>query len=184
MIGRVGIVGARNKHSALCRCGAVELAATGRPIIASVCYCDDCRAAAKQITALAGSPPTVAESDGGTQYLLFRKDRFACSKGSEHLTAIRLTDASATRRMVAACCNSAMYMAFDDKRHWVSAYRNRFEGDVPPLEVRICTKSRTSNEPLDNSVPSYAGYPPKLIFRLVGSMLAMTFAPKRKHNPI
>lgn len=178
------MVGTQHKHSARCRCGAVELAATGRPIIASVCYCDDCQAAAKQIAARAGSSPLVADSDGGTQYLLFRRDRFACTKGFEHLTAIRLKGTSATRRMVAACCNSAMYMAFDDKRHWVSAYRRRFQGDVPPLEVCICTKSRTSDEPLGTSVPSYAGYPLKLIFRLVGSLLAMTFAPKRKHNPI
>lgn len=175
---------AGNKHSGRCRCGAVELAATGRPIIASVCYCDDCQAAARQIATLASPLAPVDDTDGGTQYLLFRKDRFACTKGFEHLTAIKLTDASATRRMVAACCNSAMYMAFDDKRHWVSAYRNRFEGDFPPLEVRICTRSRMSNEPLDSSVPSYAGYPPKLIFRLAGSMLAMTLAPKRKSNPI
>ncbi len=178
------MVGPRNKHSARCRCGAVELAATGRPIIASVCYCDDCQTASRQIAALASFPRPVAEPDGGTQYLLFRKDRFACAKGFAQLTAIKLTDASATRRMVAACCNSAMYMAFDDKRHWVSAYRDRFEGDVPPLEVRICTKSRTSDEALETSIPSYAGYPPRLIFRLVGSMFAMALARKRKHDPI
>ena len=177
-------MGVGMQHSARCLCGAVALAATGRPIVASVCYCDDCQAAAKQIAALGGSSPPAAEPDGGTEYLLFREDRFECTEGYEHLTAIRLKDASATRRMVASCCNSAMYMAFDDKRHWVSAYRSRFEGDVPPLEIRICTKSRTSNEPLDTSVPSYAGYSPKLIFRLVRSMLGMTFAPKRKQNPI
>jgi hypothetical protein len=178
------MVGPGNRHNARCLCGAVELTAAGRPIVASVCYCDDCQAAATQIAALTGSPPPVVERDGGTEYLLFRKDRFACSKGHEHLRAVRLKDASATRRMIAGCCNSAMYLAFDDKRHWVSAYRMRFEGDVPPLEIRICTKSRSSREPLDTSVPSYAGYPPKLIVRLVGSMLAMTFAPRQKNNPI
>ena len=72
---------------------------------------------------------------------------FACTKGFRRdPTVIKSTDVSATRRMVAACCNSAMDMAFDDKRHWVSAYRNRFEGDFPPLEVRICTRSRTSTQ--------------------------------------
>lgn len=175
---------AETNYSARCRCGAVELAATGRPIIASVCYCDDCQAAAKKIAALAASSPPVAEPDGGTQYLLFRKDRFACAKGFERLATIRLRDASATRRMVATCCNSAMYIAFDDKRHWVSAYRDRFGSDAPPLEARICVKSRNSSEPLDKSIPSCAGYPPKLVFRLVRSMLAMAFAPKQKQNPI
>jgi hypothetical protein len=178
------MVAAHFEHSSRCACGAVRLAATGRPIIASVCYCDDCQAAAKQIAANSAAPSSVADPDGGTEYLLFRKDRFACRKGFEHLAAVKLKDSSATRRMVATCCNSAMYMAFDDKRHWVSAFRNRFEGDVPPLEARICTKSRRSNDPIDTSVPSYAGYPPKLIFRLVGSMLAMTVASKRQTNPI
>jgi hypothetical protein len=177
------MVNAQSRHSARCRCGAVELAASGRPIVASVCYCDDCQAAAKQIAALAGSQG-IAESDGGTQYLLFRKDRFACSKGHEHLQAHRLKDTSATRRMVAGCCNTGMYMSFDDKRHWVSAYRTRFEGDVPPLEMRICTKSRTSDEALGTTVPSYAGYPPRLLVRLIGSMLAMIFAPRRQKNSI
>jgi hypothetical protein len=181
--GKDWMVGAQNRYSARCRCGAVELAASGRPIVASVCYCDACQAAAAQIAALPESP-NVAEPDGGTEYLLFRKDRFACSKGREHLQAFRLNASSATRRMVASCCNSAMYMAFDDKRHWVSAYRVRFEGDAPPLEMRICTKSRTSGEALDTSVPSYAGYPPKLIVRLIGSMLAMSFAPRQQKNSI
>jgi hypothetical protein len=176
-------VGEGSTHRARCACGAVELAATGPPIVASVCYCTDCQEAAKQIANLAGSP-LIAEQDGGTAYLLFRKDRFACTKGREQLKTIRLRDASATRRMIAGCCNSAMYMAFDDKRHWVSAYRMRFEGDVPPLEMRICTKSRVSSELLDASVPAYAGYPPKLIFRLVASMLAMMFTPRRKRTVI
>ena len=133
---------ARTKqYLARCSCGAVKLTASGQPIVASVCYCDDCQAAARQIATLAGSS-NVADSDGGTEYLLFRKDRFSCSEGSQHLRPVRLKDTSATRRMIASCCESAMYMAFDDARHWVSAYRARFVGDVPPLEMRICTKSR------------------------------------------
>jgi hypothetical protein len=177
------MVGARKEYDARCRCGAVELAASGQPIVASVCYCVDCQTAAQQIATLVGSPD-VAEPDGGTQYLLFRKDRFTCHKGTEHLRALRLRDTSATRRMVAGCCNSAMYMTFDDKRHWVSAYRARFAGDVPPLQMRICTKSRTSDEALDSSVPNHAGYPPGLIVRLVGSMVAMAFAPRQQKNSI
>jgi hypothetical protein len=176
------MMGTQKKYDARCRCGAVELVASGRPIVASVCYCADCQAAARQIAALGSQH--VAAPDGGTEYLLFRKDRFTCSKGTEHLRAIRLKDASATRRMVAACCDSAMYMAFDDSRHWVSAYRARFVGNVPPLEMRICTKSRTSDEALDSNIPNYAGYPPGLMVRLIGSMLAMVFAPKQRKNPI
>jgi hypothetical protein len=173
---------ARTKqYLARCSCGSVKLTASGRPIVASVCYCDDCQAAARQIATLAGLS-NVADPDGGTEYLLFRKDRLSCSDGSQHLRQVRLKDTSATRRMIASCCESAMYMAFDDVRHWVSAYRARFVGDVPPLEMRICTKSRTSNEALDSSIPSYAGYPLSLMVRLLGSMLPTLFTRKQK-NP-
>ena len=166
-----------------CRCGAVELAAFGQPIVASACYCVDCQAAARQIATRADAP-NAAEPDGGTEYLLFRKDRFACVHGAERLQALRLKDTSATRRMIASCCGSAMVMAFDDARHWVSACRARFVGDVPPVEMRICAKFRTSHAPLDSRVPNYPGYAPRLIVRLLASRLAMAFAPKPQKNPI
>ena len=173
----------QKSYLARCRCGAVELAAFGQPIVSSTCYCSDCQAAARQI-ATQSDAPSVAKTDGGTEYLLFRKDRFSCTEGAAHLRILRLKDTSATRRMIASCCGSAMFMAFDDRRHWVSAYRSRFVGDVPPVEMCICTKFRTSDETLDPSIPSYAGYPPRMMVRLLGTMLAMAFAPKQQRNPI
>lgn len=173
----------QKQYLARCRCGAVELAAFGKPIVASACYCRDCQAAARHFAMRADSP-TVADLDGGTEYLLFRKDRISCTNGAEHLEALRLKDSSATRRMIANCCGSAMYMAFDDVRHWVSAYRGRFTGDVPPVEMGICTKFRTSDEPLDSRIPRYAGYAPRLMMRLLGSRLAMVFAAKEQKPTI
>jgi hypothetical protein len=173
----------QKQFRARCRCGAVELAAFGRPIVASVCYCADCQAAARRIAARADAP-NAAEPDGGTKYLLFREDRFACVEGAERLQALRLKETSATRRMIASCCGSAMVLAFDDARHWVSAYRARFVSGVPPLAMRICAKFRTSDAPLDARVPNYPGYAPRLIVRLLASRLAMAFAPKLQNNPI
>ena len=177
------MAGTPKRYLARCRCGAVELAAFGEPILAAVCYCADCQAAARRIAARADAP-AVADPDGGTEYLLFRKDRFACVQGAERLQALRLKETSATRRMIASCCGSAMVLAFDDARHWVSAYRARFVGDVPPLEMRICTKSRTSDAPLDSHAPNYPRYAPRLIVRLLASRLAMALAPRTKTNPI
>jgi hypothetical protein len=173
----------QQQHLARCRCGAVAVAAFGRPIVASACYCTDCQAAARQIATRVDAP-NVADPDGGTEYLLFRKDRFSCTEGAVHLQALRLKDNSATRRMIAGCCGSAMYMAFDDFRHWVSAYRLRFVGDVPPVQMRICAKFRTSDETQDPTIPSYAGYSPRMMVRLMGSMLAMALAPKQHKNPL
>jgi hypothetical protein len=173
----------QKRYRTRCRCGTVELAAFGRPIVASVCYCADCQAAARRIATRADAP-TIAEPDGGTEYLLFRKDRFSCVQGAERLQALRLNETSATRLMIASCCGSAMVMAFDDARRWVAAYRARFVGDIPPLEMRVCAKFRTSDAPLDSRVPNDPGYAPRLIVRLLATRLAMAFAPKQKTNPI
>src|SRR5579863_8965386 len=126
---------------ATCSCGRVELTAVGKPIVSAVCYCDDCQKGGAEIEALPGAG-AVRDPDGGTAYVLFRKDRIACSKGAELLRGYKLRETSATNRVVATCCNSAMSVTFDRGPHWVSAYRARFRGDLPPLRFRICTKSR------------------------------------------
>jgi hypothetical protein len=158
--------------TATCSCGSVELEAFGRPIASSVCYCDDCRKGAEQIEALPNAG-TVRDPDGGAAYILYRKDRIACSKGAELLKSYKLKESSATNRVVAGCCNSAMFVNFDKGPHWVSAYRARFRGELPPLQFRICTKSKPDDTELPGDVPSYKGYAPGLIFKLLASRAAM-----------
>lgn len=160
------------RFSASCACGRVALEATGAPIVSSVCYCDDCQAGGRRIEALPGAV-AVLEPDGGTPYLLFRKDRIVCSKGADLLTRHKLKETSVANRVVATCCNSAMLMNFDKGPHWVSAYRARFHGDLPPVEMRICTRFRPSDAETAGDVPSYPGYPPRLLARLLVSGLAM-----------
>jgi hypothetical protein len=158
--------------TAACSCGAVELKAFGRPIVSSVCYCDDCRKGADQIEALPNAG-AVRDPDGGTAYILYRKDRIACSKGAEFLKSYKLKETSATNRVVATCCNSAMFVNFDKGPHWVSAYRARFRGELPPLQLRICTKFKPDGVALPDDVPSYRGYPPGLVVKLLASRMAM-----------
>ncbi|THD44651.1 MAG: hypothetical protein E7774_09830 [Bradyrhizobium sp.] len=160
--------------TATCACGGVEFRAVGAPIATAVCYCADCQKGGAQIEALPNAV-AVRDADGGTAYMLFRKDRIACSKGAEHLKPYRLKERSITSRVVAACCNSAMVMRFDRGPHWVSAYRARFHEPLPPLQFRICTKSKREDVTLPNDVPSSAGYPPALVPRLLASWVAMRF---------
>ena len=75
--------------TATCACGRVELKAFGRPIVSSVCYCDDCQKGARQIEALPDAG-AVSDPDGGTAYVLYRKDRFECSKGGDLLKRYKL----------------------------------------------------------------------------------------------
>jgi hypothetical protein len=82
-------------------------------------------------------------------------------------------DKSATNRVVASCCDSAMFVNFDDARHWVCVYRARFQGEVPPVQMCICTKFKPHNVNLPPDIPSYSGYPARLIAKLVAARVAM-----------
>ena len=158
--------------TATCSCGGVELKAFGEPIVSSVCYCNDCQKGAAQIEALPNAG-AVRDADGGTAYILYRKDRIECTKGAGLLRSYKLKETSATNRVVATCCNSAVFVNFDRGPHWVSAYRARFHGELPPLQLRMCTKSKPDGVVLADDVPSSRGYPPGLIFKLLASRLAM-----------
>ena len=124
--------------TAACACGRVVFEARGAPIVGATCYCNSCQTAGRQIEHLP-SAPKVLDADGGTSYLLYRRDRIACAKGSEHLQEFRLTPDSPTRRMVATCCNSAMLLEFT-KGHWLTMYRRRFPSNAPPIEMRVMTR--------------------------------------------
>lgn len=166
--------GRLKRHVAACACGNVRFEAVGDPFFAAACYCSDCREAAAKVAALTGAPP-LAEADGGTECLLYRKDRIACTKGEDRLLPIKLSPKSQTKRLVASCCNSAMVMAFEDGRHWVSAYRQRFESDPPPIGARICMGAAHEREGTPDDAPGFARYPARMMLRLLGARLAMTF---------
>jgi hypothetical protein len=154
-----------------CACGQVVCEAAGEPILSAVCYCEDCQAAGAQIEALPGAA-RIRDDDGGTCLMIYRDDRFRCVSGEDLLVAHKLQDKSPTRRMVASCCNSGMFLKFAPG-HWVSAYRTRFSGDLPPIEMRTCVRRRRSASPLPDDAPAYPGFPPQLIFKLLGARIAM-----------
>jgi hypothetical protein len=158
-----------------CSCGSVELETTGAPILGAACYCVDCQEAGRRIEQLPNAP-RVLDPDGGTDYLLYRKDRLKCVKGAELLLDHRLKEESVTTRVVAKCCNSAMFLDFQ-KGHWFSVYRTRFSGDVPPLQMRIQTKFRTRTTGDPGDIPGYAGYPPRFMLKLGAARIAMLFGP-------
>ena len=64
-----------------CRCGKVELEIVGAPILRGICYCASCQAAGRLYRAAPGVDSVLAE-DGGTDYVLYRKDRVRCIKGA------------------------------------------------------------------------------------------------------
>ena len=154
-----------------CSCGSVELEAIGAPITSVVCYCDSCQQGSRQIEALPNGRP-VCDADGGTAYALYRKDRVEYSKGTTLQRGYKLRDESSTKRVVAACCNSPMFLEFE-KGHWLSIYRTALRGDLPPLEMRVHTKSKPTGSALPNDVPSYPGYSAKFMVKLFAAWVAM-----------
>jgi hypothetical protein len=172
----------RGSMTASCRCGAVALEVIGPPIVTAGCYCQSCQAAGEQIERLAGAPPML-DADGGTAFVLQRKDRVRCVRGGERLEAHRLKPDSPTRRMVATCCNSAMFLEFS-KGHWLSLYRGRLPEGAPPLEMRVMTADRREGVELPGDIPSYATHSGKFMWRLLSAWAAMGFrVPKVRGVP-
>ncbi|SIT45938.1 conserved hypothetical protein [Paraburkholderia piptadeniae] len=154
-----------------CSCGKVECEATGTPILTVVCYCDDCQRGSRQIDMLPNAAPVLG-ADSGTAYVLYRKDRFECTKGRELLLDLRLEERSPTKRVVARCCNSAMYLDFE-KGHWVCAYRTRFLAAVPPIQMRIQARFKPQPDSAPIDIPTYRAFPPRFFAKLLFARIAM-----------
>ena len=162
---------AKARRTATCACGRVRCEAVGAPILVAVCYCDDCQAGGHYIEALPDARP-VLDPDGGTPYLTYRDDRFACVAGADLLVAMTLREAAPTQRFVASCCNTGMYLKFGPG-HWISAYRLRFQPPLPAIEMRTNLRRRTSPLPLPTDAPGYRAFPLKLFWRLLKARVAM-----------
>ena len=83
----------RTRKTARCACGSVELEAIGTPITSVACYCESCQEGSRQIEALPNRR-AVCAIDGGTAYVLYRKDRVEYPKGSRLLRGFKLRDDS------------------------------------------------------------------------------------------
>ncbi|WP_158921674.1 GFA family protein [Acidisphaera sp. S103] len=156
---------------ARCSCGSVEFEAVGAPIANVKCYCNSCQSAGQQFEQLPSAPQTL-DTDGGTPYILYRKDRVSCVKGDDRLQDRKLTPNSPTRRVLATCCNSAMFLDFT-KGHWLSMYRARLQNDIPPIEMRVMTGEKPAGVILPDDIPNYEGHSGKFMWRLLKARIAM-----------
>lgn len=169
----------QQKHlRAACRCGKVAFETVGAPILSTSCHCASCREAGHQFEALPEATP-VSDVHGGTQFLLYRKDRVRCVKGEEYLKEFRLKPDSPTRRVLTTCCNSPMFLEFQNG-HWLSMYRDRFSAaEAPPVDMRVMTRDRPAGVELPDDMPNYATHSGKFMWKLLSAWAAMGFrAPK------
>jgi hypothetical protein len=161
------------RTSARCRCGKVELQIGGAPILRGICYCASCQEAGRRCQAVPGVASILAE-DGGTDYVLYRKDRVRCVQGGDLFEERRLKPDSPTRRMYARCCNTAMFLDFT-KGHWLTVYRGRLPNNMPPATMRMMTAERPEGVILPDDMANYPRHSGKFMLKLLLAWMAMGF---------
>ena len=159
-----------------CQCDNVLLEVIDKPIMAVACYCDDCQEAGEKLASLRNADPNaILEADGGTRFLMQRKDRIRCIKGAEFLSEYKLKPSSTSRRVIATCCNTPMFLEFE-KGHWLSLYMNRFnETDQRPIEQRTMTKYKRADVHFNDNIPSPPSHTFSFMWKLALAWCAMRF---------
>jgi hypothetical protein len=155
-----------------CECGKTALKLRGPHLYCTSCHCDDCQQAAACLADEHGVK-NILDPYGGTEYVLHRKDSYSIVRGTGHLRPHRLREGSPTRRMIAICCGSPMYLAFDNAQHWITVYRKRFGTSAPDVQSRIMTKFLPPGTDIPESPPSYKSFPVLMIWHLVTSRVQM-----------
>ena len=158
-----------------CTCGQTRLTVEGTPIVAAECCCTSCRTAGGRLEALPGAPKIV-EPNGATQLILYRKDRVHFDGGTELLREHRLAPQSATRRVVAICCNTPMFLEFT-KGHWLSLYGYLWSPEARPrIEMRTMTSDALPGANLSNDIPNPKRQTFSFFVKLLSAWLAMGFS--------
>jgi hypothetical protein len=94
-----------------CSCGKTQLGIEGKPIASVECCCESCRTAAARLRVLPGFPATLGEH-GTTRFEMYRKDRVRVLGGASNMREFRLAGGSTTRRVLAGCCNTPLFLDF------------------------------------------------------------------------
>ena len=157
-----------------CTCGSVELQVQNPPILSVECLCTSCRTAADIIDTLPGAPP-IRAATGGTRMQMYRKDRVRCTKGAANLREFRLNDTTKSRRVIATCCNTPMFLDFT-QGHWIDLYGTLWpKGTLPPLQMRTMTSDLDDPSTLPGDVPNLNSHSARFYIKLIGAWAAMRF---------
>lgn len=155
-----------------CVCGQVQLEVLDQPILSSECLCTSCRTAGETLKDLPGAPAFHAAT-GGTPYVLYRKDRVRFLAGQEHLRELRLRPGASTRRVIATCCNTPIFLEFE-KGHWLSLYASLWPAPSrPAMELRTMAGDLPEGTQLPDDLPNPRSHTPSFMIRLLGAWLRM-----------
>ena len=160
-----------------CTCGQTHITLSGPPIMTVDCCCNSCRSAAARLGALDGMPKTLGPY-GETHFVLYRKDRVTLPD-TVGMRAFRLTPASETRRVLAPCCATPLFLEFNGG-HWLSLYGGLWPaGTAPKPEQRTMTADLPDPAVLPADVPNARSHSVRFMWKLLTAWIAMGFrAPK------
>jgi hypothetical protein len=166
-----------------CSCGTVKLDVEDDPIDRVECCCSTCRAAAEIFTQLPGAPDFLTEH-GTTPYVPYRKDRVTIVSGADQLRQHRLTPDAGTRRFVAGCCSTPVFLEFKGG-HWLSLYSALWpERTRPAPRIRSMAASLDDRSILPAGIPDSKWHTLTFYARLAVAWVEMGFrVPKVDEHP-
>jgi hypothetical protein len=157
-----------------CQCGTVHLQVSRTPIASVECCCTSCRTAGAFLARLPGAPPVLGPH-GTTRFELYRKDRVHFVSGMDQLKEYRLSSKASTRRVVAGCCHTPMFLEFKGG-HWLSLYSGLWpQATLPPLQMRTMASDLDDASGLPKDVPNCRYQSLGFFARLLGAWIAMGF---------
>ena len=157
-----------------CACGRTRLEVSGPPIIVTECLCDSCRAAAGRLEKLPGAR-TILTVLGASASALYRKDRVRIVAGKQQLGELRLTADASTRRVVATCCNTPIFMEMKGA-HWLDLYLNLWpETSRPRVNVRTMVGDLADPSALPGDIPNLKAQSASFYAKLLWAWVAMGF---------
>jgi len=157
-----------------CACGKVHVEAVEAPIISVECCCSSCREAGTRLGRLPGAKQVV-DAKGATHFVLYRKDRMRFPEGADLLKEFRLSTDAKTRRVVASCCNTPLFLDFKGG-HWISVYGALWPEDRrPAIEARTMTSDLPAGTVLPADVPNAKTQTMLFFWKLLRAWAAMGF---------
>lgn len=157
-----------------CACGQTRLELTGTPIAVTECLCNSCRAAAARLAKLPGAKNLLTSYEA-TPTADYRKDRVRILSGAEHLKEFRLSADAGSRRIVATCCNTPVFLELKGA-HWLSVYLHLWPDDTrPKAEFRTMVGDLPDASDLPHDIPNLKSHTVSFYAKLLWAWIKMGF---------
>lgn len=157
-----------------CACGQTRLEVEGAPIASVECCCTSCREAGDRMRRLEGAPRTLTDH-GTTPFIMYRKDRVRFRTGNDKLKTFSLSPEHSSKRAIATCCNTPVYLEFKGG-HWLSLYGRLWREELMPAPtMRTMASDLPEGAVLPDDIPNAKKQNLSFFVKLFGAWVAMGF---------